>query len=111
TADPLDASELQESLSMAFLLLLERLSPVERAAFLLHEVFGYGYNELVRVLSKSEATCRQIVHRARRHVTENRPRFDAALTPSTPAVFLPRLSWVTRRTAKQRAASDFIKRR
>jgi len=78
TADPLDASELQESLSMAFLLLLERLSPVERAAFLLHEVFGYGYDELVRVLSKSEATCRQIVHRARRHVNENRPRFDAA---------------------------------
>ncbi len=63
---------------MAFLLLLERLSPVERAAFLLHDVFGYGYDELVRVLSKSEATCRQIVHRARRHVTENRPRFDAS---------------------------------
>ena len=78
TADPFDASELQESLSMAFLLLLERLTPVERAAFLLHDVFGYGYEELVGVLSKSEATCRQIVHRARMHVTENRPRFDPA---------------------------------
>src|ERR1043166_2167536 len=76
TADPLDASELQESLSMAFLLLLERLTPVERAAFLLHDVFGYDYDELVRVLSRSEATCRQIVHRARRHVAENRPRFE-----------------------------------
>ena len=78
TADPLAASELQDSLSMAFLLLLERLTPVERAAFLLHDVFGYGYDDLVRVLSKSEASCRQIVHRARQHVTEHRPRFDAA---------------------------------
>jgi RNA polymerase sigma-70 factor (ECF subfamily) len=78
TSDPLDASELQESLSMAFLLLLERLTPVERAAFLLHDVFGYGYDELARVVSKSESSCRQIVHRARRHVTDNRPRFDAA---------------------------------
>jgi|SRR5579859_3579698 len=78
TADPLDASELQESLSMAFLLLLERLTPVERAAFLLHDVFGYGYEELVRIVDKSEATCRQIVHRARMHITANRPRFDPA---------------------------------
>jgi len=78
TADPFDASELHDSLSMAFLLLLERLTPVERAAFLLHDVFGYGYEELVRILSKSEASCRQIVHRARQHVTENRPRFDPA---------------------------------
>jgi RNA polymerase sigma-70 factor (ECF subfamily) len=76
-ADPLDATELQESLSMAFLLLLERLTPTERAAFLLHDVFGYAYDELVRVLGKNESACRQIVHRARRHVTENRPRYDA----------------------------------
>jgi len=65
TADPLDASELQESLSMAFLLLLERLTPVERAAFLLHDVFGYSYDELASVLGKSAANCRQTVHRAR----------------------------------------------
>jgi RNA polymerase sigma-70 factor, ECF subfamily len=78
TADPLDTSELHESLSMAFLLLLERLTPVERAAFLLHDVFGYGYEELARVLNKSESSCRQIVHRARQHVTENRPRFKPA---------------------------------
>ena len=78
TADPLNASELQESLSMAFLLLLERLTPVERAAFLLHDVFGYSYEDLARVLMKGEAGCRQIVHRAREHVTENRPRFEPA---------------------------------
>jgi RNA polymerase sigma-70 factor (ECF subfamily) len=78
TADPFDASELHDSLSMAFLLLLERLTPVERAALLLHDVFGYGYEELVRILSKSEASCRQIVHRASQHVTENRPRFQPA---------------------------------
>jgi RNA polymerase sigma-70 factor (ECF subfamily) len=77
-ADPFDASELQESLSMAFLLLLERLTPVERAAFLLHDVFGYAYAELVRILGKSEASCRQIVHRAREHVASNRPRFEPA---------------------------------
>jgi RNA polymerase sigma-70 factor (ECF subfamily) len=69
-AGPLDASEQQDSLSMAFLLLLERLTPVERAAFQLHDVFGYGYEELVRILSKSEASCRQIVHRARRHIND-----------------------------------------
>lgn len=78
TTDPLVASELHESLSMAFLLLLERLTPVERAAFLLHDVFGYGYEELGRVVGKSEASCRQIVHRARQHVSESRPRFDPA---------------------------------
>ena len=78
TPDPLETSELQESLSMAFLLLLERLTPVERAAFLLHDVFGYDYEELVAVLNRNEAACRQIVHRARQHVTENRPRFDPA---------------------------------
>jgi RNA polymerase sigma-70 factor (ECF subfamily) len=63
---------------MAFLLLLERLTPLERAAFLLHDVFGYAYDELARVVGKNEANCRQIAHRARQHVTENRPRFDPA---------------------------------
>src|SRR5690242_13244249 len=78
TADPFDSSELHESLSMAFLLLLETLTPVERAAFLLYDVFGYGYDELVRILGRTEATCRQIVHRARVHIAEKRPRFDPA---------------------------------
>jgi RNA polymerase sigma-70 factor, ECF subfamily len=74
------AVELAASLSMAFLVVLESLGPVERAAFLLHDVFGYGYGELAEVLDKSEPACRQLVARARRRVEEGRPRFtvDAA---------------------------------
>src|SRR5262245_36570793 len=75
-ADPSAAAEMKESLSMAFMVLLERLGPAERAAFLLHDVFGYGYDEVAAILDKSEAACRQIAHRARQHVTANRPRFD-----------------------------------
>jgi RNA polymerase sigma-70 factor (ECF subfamily) len=68
---------LADSLSMAFLVLLERLSPVERAVFLLREVFDYPYPEIARMVDKSEANCRQMVHRARRHVTAGGRRFDA----------------------------------
>jgi RNA polymerase sigma-70 factor (ECF subfamily) len=71
-------AEEADSLSMAFLLLLERLSPVERAVFLLHDVFGYGYDEVAAIVGKSEANCRQLAVRARRHVAEHRPRFDAS---------------------------------
>jgi RNA polymerase sigma-70 factor (ECF subfamily) len=71
--------ELAESLSMAFLVVLERLSPVERAVFLLHDVFGYGYDEVAAMVDKHEANCRQLAARARRHVAEGRPRFDASL--------------------------------
>jgi RNA polymerase sigma-70 factor, ECF subfamily len=71
-------AELAESLSMAFLVVLERLSPVERAVFLLHDVFGYGYDEVAAIVAKSEANCRQLAARARRHVAEGRPRFDAS---------------------------------
>jgi RNA polymerase sigma-70 factor (ECF subfamily) len=67
-----------ESLSMAFLLVLERLTPVERAVFLLHDVFDYGYGEIAPIVGKSEDNCRQIAVRARRHVDENRPRFEAS---------------------------------
>jgi RNA polymerase sigma-70 factor (ECF subfamily) len=63
---------------MALLVLLETLSPVERAVFLLREVFGYGYDEIARVVGKSEANSRQLYVRARRHVDEGRPRFDAS---------------------------------
>ena len=63
---------------MAFLLLLERLSPVERAVFLLHDVFDYGYDEIARIVGKSEDNCRQLAVRARRHVGEHRPRFEAS---------------------------------
>jgi RNA polymerase sigma-70 factor, ECF subfamily len=77
-ADPAALAEQADSLSMAFLLLLERLTPVERAVFLLHDVFGYGYDETAPVVGRSEANCRQLAHRARRHIDEHRPRFEAS---------------------------------
>lgn len=67
-----------DSLSMAFLLLLESLSPVERAVFLLHDVFDYGYDEIAAVVDKSEANCRQIAVRARRQIEAKKPRFEAS---------------------------------
>jgi RNA polymerase sigma-70 factor, ECF subfamily len=67
-----------DSLSMAFLLVLERLSPVERAVFLLHDVFDYGYGEVAEIIGKSEGNCRQLAVRARRHVEDHRPRFEAS---------------------------------
>jgi RNA polymerase sigma-70 factor (ECF subfamily) len=72
------AAELADDLSLAFLLLLERLAPEERAAFLLREVFGAEYAEIARTLEKSEAACRQIVHRARERVRRDQRRFDVA---------------------------------
>lgn len=66
-----------ESISMAFLVLLETLSPVERAVFLLREVFEYDYGEIARIVEKSESNCRQLYSRARRHISERRPRFAA----------------------------------
>jgi RNA polymerase sigma-70 factor (ECF subfamily) len=76
--DPSDQAELADSLSLAFLVLLERLSPVERAAFLLREVFDYPYDEIADVIDRSEDNTRQLVSRARRHVEEERPRFDVS---------------------------------
>ena len=74
-APPADAAtELASDLSMAFLALLERLAPEERAAFLLHDVFDSDYDEIAAALDKSEAACRQIVSRARRRVREEKPR-------------------------------------
>jgi RNA polymerase sigma-70 factor (ECF subfamily) len=75
--DPEARVELAESLSMAFLVLLERLSPVERAVFLLHEVFDLEYAEIARIVEKSEANCRQLLSRAKKHVHAPRARFDA----------------------------------
>jgi RNA polymerase sigma-70 factor, ECF subfamily len=77
-SDPLGIIRVDESLSMAFLVLLERLTPVERAVFLLREVFEYEYSEIAAVLGQSEANCRQILRRARQHVSEMRPRFKAS---------------------------------
>lgn len=71
--DPGDA----ESLSLAFLVLLERLSPLERAVFLLHDVFGYTHTEVGAMLERDEAAVRQLLHRAKAHVREGRPRFAA----------------------------------
>lgn len=64
-----------ESLSMAFLLLLETLTPEERAVFLLREVFNYDYNELAGILNKTEDACRQMFSRAKKHIMAHRPRF------------------------------------
>jgi RNA polymerase sigma-70 factor (ECF subfamily) len=71
-------AELASDLSLAFLVLLERLAPEERAAFLLREVLGVEYAELARVLDRSEAACRQMVHRARERVRAERPRFSVS---------------------------------
>lgn len=76
--DPAGRAEDADSLSMAFLLLLERLSPVERAVFLLHDVFGYGYDEIAGIVGKNAGNCRQLALRARRHVSEHRPRFEVS---------------------------------
>ena len=71
-------AETADSLSMAFLVLLESLTPVERAVFLLREVFDYGYDEIATIVGKSEENCRQIAVRARHQVDEKRPRFEAS---------------------------------
>jgi RNA polymerase sigma-70 factor (ECF subfamily) len=76
--DAAQHAETADSVSMAFLVLLESLSPVERAVFLLREVFGYGYDEIAEVVDKSEDNCRQLAARARRHLEARRPRFEAS---------------------------------
>ncbi|MFI6713172.1 RNA polymerase sigma-70 factor [Nonomuraea sp. NPDC050478] len=75
--DPERSAELADSVSTAALLLLERLSPLERAVFVLREVFGFGFPEVAAAVGRSEAACRQLAVRARRHMTEGRPRFEA----------------------------------
>jgi RNA polymerase sigma-70 factor (TIGR02957 family) len=69
-------AETADTLSLALLVVLESLSPVERAVFLLREVFGYSYGEIAEIVEKSEDNCRQLFSRARRHVEERTPRFD-----------------------------------
>ncbi|MGQ4385241.1 RNA polymerase sigma-70 factor [Streptomyces sp. SAS_270] len=75
--DPERAAELADSVSMAALLLLERLSPLERSVFVLREVFAFGFEEIASAVGRSEAACRQLLVRARRHMSEGRPRFEA----------------------------------
>jgi RNA polymerase sigma-70 factor, ECF subfamily len=74
----LQTVEQRESISLAFLVLLESLTPQERAVFLLHEVFEYSYAEIAEILALSAANCRQLFHRARQRVAERRPRFEPA---------------------------------
>jgi RNA polymerase sigma-70 factor (ECF subfamily) len=76
--DPARQAEMADSLSMAFLTLLERLSPEQRAVFLLREVFDYPYDEIAAIVGKSEENARQLAVRARRHVGEGRARFEAS---------------------------------
>ena len=76
--DPARHAEVADSLSLAFLVLLESLSPEQRAVFLLREVFDYPYDEIAEIVGKSEDNVRQLAVRARRHVDERRSRFDAS---------------------------------
>jgi len=76
--DPAAQAELTDSLSLAFLVVLETLSPEQRAAFLLRDVFDYGYDEIAAIIGTSEVNARQLATRARRHVEARRPRFSAS---------------------------------
>jgi RNA polymerase sigma-70 factor (ECF subfamily) len=75
-AGPAEEVEMADSVSQAFLVMLERLTPVERAAFLLREVFGYEYSEIAEIVDRSEVNTRQLVARARKHIEASAPRFD-----------------------------------
>jgi RNA polymerase sigma-70 factor (TIGR02957 family) len=74
--DPARQAEMADSLSLAMLVLLERLSPEQRAVLLLHEVFGYSYSEVAAIVGKGEDNVRQLASRARRHLQQRRPRFQ-----------------------------------
>jgi RNA polymerase sigma-70 factor, ECF subfamily len=76
TTPEFERVELADSLSMAFLVLLESLSPTERAVFVLREIFVFGYPQIAGIIGKSEAYCRQLLHRARVHIDSRKPRFD-----------------------------------
>ncbi|MCC2278156.1 RNA polymerase sigma-70 factor [Streptomyces sp. ET3-23] len=75
--NPARSAELADSVSVAALLLLERLSPLERAVFVMREVFAFGFDEIAAAVGRSEAACRQLLVRARRHMEAGRPRFEA----------------------------------
>jgi RNA polymerase sigma-70 factor (ECF subfamily) len=75
--EPSEKTETTETISMAFLVLLENLTPAERAVFLLREVFDYDYGEIAGILGKEESACRQLFSRAKKHVNEHRPRFKS----------------------------------
>ncbi len=76
TPSPEEEMELASNLSLAFMVLLERLSPVERAVFLLHDIFDCGYADIAKIIGKTETASRQIIHRARERVRRDKPRFE-----------------------------------
>lgn len=76
--DVIDIAETAESLTMAFLVLLEKLSPVERAVFLMRDVFDYDYDYIARIVGKSQTNCRQLARRARHRIESGKPRFQAS---------------------------------
>jgi RNA polymerase sigma-70 factor, ECF subfamily len=78
SGDPAERVDIEESISLAFLVLLEQLQPFERAVFLLREVFEYGFAEIASMLGKTEAACRRSFSRAKQHLKEHRPRFPAS---------------------------------
>jgi RNA polymerase sigma-70 factor (ECF subfamily) len=78
TTNPEERVDTYESISLAFLLLLEQLQPVERAVFLMREVFDYDYAEIASILGRSETACRQSFSRAKKHLADHRPRFSAS---------------------------------
>src|SRR5207248_7449604 len=88
SSDPQERVDTAESISLAFLMLLEQLQPVERAVFLLREVFEYEFAEIATVLGKSEAACRRSFSRAKQHLGDHRPRFP--VSPQTHRQLLTR---------------------
>ena len=112
--DPAELAETSDSLSMAFPVLLESLSPAERAVFLLREVFGYAYSEIAEITGKSEPACRQIFARARRHIDEGRaavggPRTSRAEGDELTSLFLAAAqaaTWLTCSSGSRRTCSS-----
>jgi RNA polymerase sigma-70 factor (TIGR02957 family) len=74
--EPAEVAEMADSLALSFLVLLETLSEVERAVYLLREVFDYGYDEIAQIVERSEVNCRQIFTRARKRIEDGKPRFE-----------------------------------
>jgi len=78
TVSPADELSKAETISVAFLVVLEKLSPLERAVFILREVFDYGYDDIAGILDKSESACRKTFSRAKQHIQDNQPRFETS---------------------------------
>src|ERR1700751_143510 len=109
-ADPAELAETSDSLSMAFLVLLESLAPAERAVFLLREVFGYDYGDIASITGKTEAACRQTFARARRRIDEGRPRFETSRAEGAelPPLFLAAADGGDMTSLLERLAPDVL---